>query len=124
MKIKNFYDNYFLVLILTVTALIMLTIRIIYSKTPIYQTSTKTPEVPAISSDNTRPFVDNNYEDDYPLWKSLPYSSELFTAEKYSNKQTLKVKLLKGNREAAEEELIKWMENNGINPSSHKIIWE
>ncbi len=61
-------------------------------------------------------------EEDYPLWKLLPYSGVGFTVDRYIEPLTLVV-LIKGlDKQIVTEEIGKWMEENGVNPETHKIV--
>lgn len=61
-------------------------------------------------------------EEDYPLWQLLPYSEVGFVVEKYVEPLTLLVRVKGLDKAIVAEAIGKWMEENGVNPETHKII--
>jgi len=58
----------------------------------------------------------------YPLIKYMPYSSDNF-AINYLEPLKLGVKIKGTDVEAIKQEVLQWIEDMGVDPSSHEIIW-
>lgn len=61
-------------------------------------------------------------EAEYPLRQLLPYSGDGFTVDKYLEPLTLLVKIKEIDKKIVAEEIGKWMEANGVNPETHRIV--
>ena len=124
MKLKNLFDGYWLMTVLVIIALVMLTIRVVYTaKNKGKPETIKEPQkiiVPVLTP--TTRVVD--FETSYPLWQLLPYAGDGFVVEKYAEPLVLKVSLKKGEKGTVTKAVAGWIEKNGINPETHKIVWE
>ncbi|MFA6250909.1 MAG: hypothetical protein WC686_05460 [Candidatus Shapirobacteria bacterium] len=61
---------------------------------------------------------------DYPLWELLPYKGKGFVVDRYVEPLTLAVKISGIDQKIIEDEVYEWLEENGMEPGSHKIRWE
>lgn len=123
MKLKNLLGEYWLVTVLAVIALSMLIIRVVYTiggkeNTNIQATPTALPVVLTPTTSKV------DYEKNYPLWQLLPFTGEGFVVEKYLQPLVLKVSIVKGEKVGITKKIVEWMEENGVNPELHSIVWE
>lgn len=72
------------------------------------------PQIPADSEKYTRMY--------YPLLEFVPYETEGFWVT-YSGPLALKVTIKKGSSKTLEPNVIQWIKNHGVDPSSHQIRW-
>ncbi|OGL52212.1 hypothetical protein A3K55_00140 [Candidatus Shapirobacteria bacterium RBG_13_44_7] len=72
---------------------------------------TVTPE-PTVSID----------EEDYPLWRLLPYSEVGFTVDRYIEPLTLMVYIQGVDEKIVAKKIGEWMGKNGVVPETHKIV--
>jgi hypothetical protein len=59
----------------------------------------------------------------YPLFDLVPFSNEDFSID-YSGRLTLIVKIKKNNTEAIKKEVLTWIAQHGVNPSTHTINYQ
>lgn len=61
----------------------------------------------------------------YPLYKLMPYETDDFIVSGYIEPLILNVKTLNKSKSLSEieGEVRNWIKENGVNPDSHKIIW-
>jgi len=124
MKLKSLFDGYWLMKVLVIIAMTMLMVRVAYTVKNIGKTEIIEEPQKIIIPTPTPTISRNDFEIKYPLWQLLPYTGDGFVVEKYAEPLLLKVSINKGNRETVIEKIAKWIEENGINPETHKIIWE
>lgn len=66
---------------------------------------------------------ERNY-DDYPLWAKLPYYGKGFVVDRYTAPLTLAVKTKGLSKTIVKKAVEKWLGENGIDPATHKLIFE
>ena len=61
---------------------------------------------------------------DYPLADKLPYKTSILKVDYYQAPKTLEVVIAnESDKAAAQDEINKWLKDNGFDPSSHTIVW-
>ena len=63
-----------------------------------------------------------NPNDDYPLWRQLPYQGNGFTVDKYTAPMTLEMTLETATKSAAVKEVTTWLNTFKEVVRQHKII--
>ena len=121
MKWKSFLGENLVVTILVAMVVLMLLIRVIYT----VKDKTQTKEILKTVIPTVIPTInDSDFEKNYPLWQLLPYTGDGFIVEKYTEPLVLKISLIKGEKATAVEKIVKWMQENKIDPTTHTIVWE
>lgn len=110
--------KYWLMIVLSLVAVAMGVIKLNYQ---LRITNYKLNENP-IPTIIPTPTVSTINESDYPLWRLLPYSGVGFTVDRYIEPLTLVVAVKGLDKAIVAEEIGKWMETNGIDPETHKIV--
>lgn len=59
----------------------------------------------------------------YPLAQFLPYNSDDFDVEYYTDKLTLPVTIKTPDVARAKQEVRDWIQSHGVDPSTHQLIW-
>lgn len=114
--IKNL-KRYWLVGLLVIIALLMGITKIRYRNVnwdEVYRAVTPTV-VPT-----SAPQIDN----DYPLWRLLPYTGKDFVVDRYTEPGVLAVKTKLVNKKIITKEIYKWISENKVATESHKLIFE
>lgn len=117
---NNFFRKYGLVIGLTVSAIVMGTVKLQYknynwpSKDQTVNIVTPTPTVTPTKV----------IDPDYPLWQELPYEGEGFVVDRYLDKLTVVV-IPKGlDRKIIEREVWNWFEEKKVATEEMEIVWE
>lgn len=84
-------------------------------------TLSPTPQAELGDPDAVGKMVEDTLEK-YPLIKYMPYSSDNF-AINYLEPLELGVKIKGADVEAIKQEALQWIEDKGVDPSTHEIIW-
>lgn len=85
-----------------------------------FTTSDKQPES---SSGLVRDMQEKLNQKYYPLFDFVPFKNENFSID-YTNKLTLTVKIKKNNVSAIKQEVLGWIEQHGVDPSTHTINYQ
>ena len=54
----------------------------------------------------------------------MPYSTKNFIVERYTKPLVLEVEALNEDKVLVEKEVKEWIEKNGPDPTTHKIVWK
>lgn len=109
-------SRYILVIILILMAL-FLTFKKIQYREVVW------PEAETIKRVTISPTSGPRIEDEYPLWKLLPYQGEAFVIERYIDRNTLAIST-KLNQKKVTEEVYKWLIENKEATESYKLVFE
>ena len=125
---KKFYKKYQIFLWLGAIVVAMSVIKITYKpdNSEVINQQTGQPGVTTTLTPTTVPEPsitepETNYDEDFPLWQLLPYSGAGFTVDRYLSPKTLGVKIKGIDKKIVEERVKMWLEQNKIEPGSHKI---
>lgn len=128
---KSFWRRYLIVIFLSFAVVTMAIIKYNYQLSQKDGTETVTPTatktITAIPTTVTEPIVPTETEvidADYPLWDKLPYSGRGFVIDRYTDPLTLAVKIKGIDKKIIKQDVDIWLEENGVNPETHEVVWE
>ncbi len=122
-KLKKYQVFVYLILII----LIMGTVKIKYGeneesrKSKVESLKAIPTMVPtAVPTAEATPTINPN--DDYPLWRLLPYKGEGFTVDKYIAPMTLEMTITTATESAATKEVTVWLNSFKELKERHKVV--
>ncbi len=123
MEKRGFWQRYGLVLVLGIVAVLMVAIKIRYSKVE-WVVENENATVILTPTEIPKPTERVLQNMDYPLWQELPYKGEGFVIDRYINESTVVV-IPKGlDKKIVEKEVWNWFEENNVATEEMKISWE
>lgn len=122
----SFIKKYFIVILLFFLVIILIFLKIFYSDKTQNQIAVVEP-TPTSTIEPT-PTIELSIDviGNYPLYKLIPYKTEDFIVSGYVEPLILDVKTLNKSKTKTEmeDEIKLWINNNGIDSNTHKIIWD
>ena len=85
-----------------------------------FKTSNEQPESSSALAAEEQEKLNNSY---YPLFDDVPYENANFRID-YTDRLALLVEIKKDNIEGIKKEVLKWIQDKGVNPSSHTITFQ
>lgn len=131
-KIIKFFKKYQLIIVLAVIAGVLGGYKLFFApqedQQPEQITPTPSPSpIPTQTQGNGQGITEEEFVqsivDQYPLTPYLPYPEKKYTI-KYTAPKTIEVEVNQATASASREEVLTWIENQGVNPDSHTINWQ
>lgn len=131
-KIIAFLKKYQLIIVLSLIAGVLAGYKLFFtpSQNNVIDNITPSPTPsPTISQDqeagqgiSEQEFM-KSISRNYPLTPYLPYPGEKYTII-YTDELEIEVSAQQATASASRQEVLDWMEKQGIDPSTHRIIWQ
>ncbi len=140
MNLFQFVKKYQLILILSFIAISLFIIKSVYgykdsgvkpeisiSPTPSASAEISPTNIPTIpvssSSSKLKTSIIKEVSKSATNKLKLPYSSKNFIVQEFDSVNTFKVKLLNPDKAVVIQEIIKWLEKNGLNPVDYQVVF-
>jgi len=123
-KIKKYQVFVYLILII----MIMTVVKVKYGvdeespKSKVQSPKVEITVVPTVTVPTIEVTPTINPNDDYPLWRELPYVGKGFTVDKYTAPMTLEMTLTTATESAAVKEVTTWLNTFKEVTRRHKLI--
>jgi hypothetical protein len=131
-KIIEFLKKYQLIIVLAVIAGVLGGYKLFFApqedQAPGQITPTPSPSpIPTQSQEDGQGITEDEFVQDivdqYPLTPHLPYPDEKYTI-KYTDTLTIEVSVNQATESASQQEVLEWIEDQGVDPDSHTINWQ
>lgn len=78
-----------------------------------------------LQTSSPSPTISPQINIEYPLWEKLPFKRDDYVVERYTEPNTLLIKLGEEmEKEKIKEEIYNWMRENKVATESHRLIFE
>ncbi len=130
-KIIKFFKQYQLIIILAVIAGTLAGYKLFFAPQEEQEPGQITPSpspnpTPTQRSQTEQGITEDEFVQDiidqYPLTPYLPYPEEKYTI-KYTAPKTIEVSVNQATESASQDEVLTWIEDQGVDPDTHTINW-
>ncbi len=131
-KAIKFFKKYQLIIVLAIIAGVLGGYKLFFASQedqgPGQITPTPLPSpIPTQSQEDGQGITEEEFVQDiinqYPLTPYLPYPEEKYTII-YTGPKTIEVEINQATESASRDEVLNWIEDQGLDPDSHTINWQ
>ncbi len=134
-KLISFFKKYQLIIILAIIAGILAGFKLFSDSqqepsaeiTPTPTVSPRPSPIPTQADADGQGITEEEFVqeliENYPLTPYLPYPDDKYTI-KYTAPKTIEISIYQATESASRQEVLDWIENQGVDPNSHQINWQ
>jgi hypothetical protein len=129
-KIIEFFKKYQLIIVLAIIAGVLAGYKLFFApqeKTGPVQITPSPSPIPTQTPGSGQGITEEEFVQDiiekYPLTPYLPYPGEKYTI-KYTAPKTIEVSVNQATASASRQEVLSWIEEQGVDPKTHTINWQ